>query len=375
MKRNENPFDGSGLASTLARLAYSLLMTCEKVSYTDVMTEYYKQFNPNASLPCSVSKMRDYDDKILKPGYNELRKVFPKIIDLIKEQCGDENCIEVIGPSRNRSYRYVGENKDPLKDYKTAKAIKDLSRYAQFCIDSAGFLPTSWLEKFLDNTLDLLNIKIKKSKGTLSIVSSADRKLTNMELLPDLYIAIRDKKVLSIEYQPAGSDVRTFEFHPHLLKEYNGRWFLFGYAKGQTNEKYNLALDRIKTFIVVNKPETRYVEADMASYAEFFKDKIGVSKDIDNMPAEDIVFRARNYRMFNLMATKPLHESQTTIKQYGEYDGEKYGEFRIHVEVNNEFIGRILQMGAGLEVISPERVRNIFKIRSKNIYDLYKDDK
>lgn len=371
MKRNENPFDGNGISRRFANIIYELLKTGKEFSYGDVMAKYCGG-KSEADLPCLISKLELRTDSQYN-GYNELRKVFPKVIILIKERCGDGS-IKKNGKTRNVTFQYVGKDPDPLGDLKQAMVKKSINDYAQFCIDSAGFLPTSWLEKFLDNTLDLLNIKIKKSRGTLSIVSSADRKLTNMELLPDLYIAIRDKKVLSIEYQPAGSDVRTFEFHPHLLKEYNGRWFLFGYAKDQTHEKYNLALDRIKTFIVVNNPETRYVEADMASYAEFFKDKIGVSKDIDNKPAEDIVFRARNYRMFNLMETKPLHESQTTIKQYGEYDGERYGEFRIHVEVNNEFIGRILQMGAGLEVISPERVRNIFKIRSKNIYDLYNDE-
>lgn len=77
--------------------------------------------------------------------------------------------------------------------------------------------------------------------------------------------------------------------------------------------------------------------------------------------------------MFNLIETKKLHPSQITVKPYGEYDGVNYGEFQIHVEVNNELIGRILQMGAGLEVISPSTVRDVFRQRSANIADLYKD--
>ena len=37
------------------------------------------------------------------------------------------------------------------------------------------------------------------------------------------------------------------------------------------------------------------------------------------------------------------------------------------MEMNNEFIGRVLQMGAGLEVMSPSYIREIFTERVKNM--------
>jgi hypothetical protein len=39
--------------------------------------------------------------------------------------------------------------------------------------------------------------------------------------------------------------------------------------------------------------------------------------------------------------------------------------------MNNEFIGRVLQMGAGLEVMSPPRIRKIFATRVKDIVSHY----
>ena len=48
-----------------------------------------------------------------------------------------------------------------------------------------------------------------------------------------------------------------------------------------------------------------------------------------------------------------------------------YAEFSVDVEPNNEFYGRILQMGAGLEVVSPESVRNEIAQRVHNLADLY----
>ena len=57
---------------------------------------------------------------------------------------------------------------------------------------------------------------------------------------------------------------------------------------------------------------------------------------------------------------------------FGVHEDGEYGEFLVSVEVNNEFIGRILQMGAGLEIVAPEGVRNEFKERVANLADLYK---
>lgn len=52
-----------------------------------------------------------------------------------------------------------------------------------------------------------------------------------------------------------------------------------------------------------------------------------------------------------------------------------YGEFSVQVEVNDEFVGRILQMGAGLEIVSPQNVREKFIRRVEALADLYKKQK
>lgn len=230
-----NPFYGKGLYTKFVWASYSRLMSREWFTHSDIMATYLKLDSAN-KLPCSISKC---------DGYGELKKAFVNIVGLLKERCG-ENCIETDGNNRNKRFRYVGEADDPLEDLKNAQAIKDIQTYAQFCIDSAGFFPTSWVEYFLEDTLDLLKITRRKKSGEQSIVSSVDRELKNIELLPLLYDAIRNKEVQCIGYQPAGKDIKTIEFHPHILKEYNGRWFLFGFAKNEVPDMaHNLALDRI----------------------------------------------------------------------------------------------------------------------------------
>lgn len=355
-----NPFDGKGVYTKFVWAVYARLMSRGWFSHADVMADFMK-LKSAKDLPCPVSKC---------DGDGELKKAFRDIVGLLKERCG-KDCVEIDGNNRNKRFRYVGAADDPLEDLKNAQAIKDIQTYAQFCIDSAGFFPYSWIEYFFEDTLDLLKIKRRKKSGEQFIASSVDRELTNIELLPMLYEAIRDKRVLEIKYK---SMEEPLVFHPHILKEYNGRWFLFGHAVGKEPEfAFNIAIDRLCECSEVSPLKKHYIPAPKGFYSEFFKHKIGVSTNKDSRPAESVIIRARNYRMFNLIETKKLHPSQSILKPYGEYNGVKYGDFTIHVEINNEFIGRILQMGAGLVVISPDWVRDIFKQRTANMAELYKD--
>ena len=75
--------------------------------------------------------------------------------------------------------------------------------------------------------------------------------------------------------------------------------------------------------------------------------------------------------MYKLTETKPIHHSQKILSDFEEHEDGSYGDFSIHVELNNDFIGRILQMGDGLEVVSPENIRKIFADRIENMHRLY----
>ena len=354
----QNPFDGKGVRAKFANKVYQQLMNKQWVSYSSIMTEV----DPENIRKKGVSNCNNY---------SELKKAFPAVCKAIREKVGD-NAIEERGNNRNREYRYTAEVKDPLSDMRNAMAIKDLGRYWEFCQDSAGFFPMSWLEDFFENSSDLLNIKTKKQQGEQVIYTSLDRILKNIDLLPSLYKKIKNKDVLYIDYKPYNEECRTLVFHPHVLKEYNGRWQLFGHAEGLSPEfGYNLSLDRIQAK-PRKKHNTPYIPAPKNFYTGFFKDIVGVSHFKDETP-QTIHIRAHKNYMFKLTETKPIHHSQKVSKPFAEYEDGEYGEFTVYVEVNNEFFGRILQMGADLEIVSPPDVREKFKQRIETMTDLYKD--
>ena len=60
--------------------------------------------------------------------------------------------------------------------------------------------------------------------------------------------------------------------------------------------------------------------------------------------------------MFGLITTKPIHSSQETVMEYNDNLG--FGEVTMTLRPNNEFFGRILQMGSDLEIFNPPEVRD-----------------
>ena len=362
MSKRLNPFDGKGVYTKFVWEIYRRLISREWFAHADVMAAHLGLNSVN-ELECSISKC---------PNNGELRKAFRDVCLLVEEKAG-KGCIETRGNNRAKEFRYIGSDDNPLEDLQNASAIKDIRIYAQFCEDSAGFFPRSWLDYFFEDTLDLLQITRRRKNGQQMISSSIDRELDNIHLLPILYEAIRDKRVLRIQYKPYEEDLSTLIFHPHLLKEHNGRWSLFGHADGRVPEYgYNLALDRIQATPDLLPLSARYIMAPKEFYSVYFENIVGVSHK-KNQQSETIILRATSLSMFRLTETKKIHHSQKMIKPFAKYEDGEYGEFSLFVEPNNEFIGRILHMSDGLVVISPKAVRDMFRQRISKMAELYRD--
>ena len=336
----KNPFHGEGCQTEFAKIVYKRFMSREWVTYANVLEEYLEQ-------PLS-HKISNYKQ------YNPLKKAF----SAIRKSIG-ENHFEKVGNTRNRQFRYIGKDNNPLANMKNAKVIDNLHQYWKFCQDSAGFFPSSWLEYFFKDCQDLIEMKTKKQRGEQVISSSLDRSLTNIEYLPMLYEAIVNKQVLEIDYKAIRGEQETLTFHPHYLKEYNGRWNLFGHAEGHKPDNgYCLSIDRMLAKPREN-PKIKYKQSPAMFYKKLFDNIVGLSHK-EKAQIYNITIRAHTEYMFGLTETKPLHHSQKTVTPWKKQQNGTYGEFSIRVEINSELIGRILQMGAELEVVSPPEVRKIF---------------
>lgn len=354
--KKQSIFDGDSYLSQFATIAYRLLMKRQWVTNADIMEEYLRP----SKMSCPISKC-------------EHVKELTKALSALRKEIGEEY-FKVEGTTHGKRILYDGKDNDPLADMRNARVVSDLRQYWRFCQDSEGFFPSSWLEYFFKDCKDLIDIKQRRRKGEQILSASVDRKLENIELLPFLYESIINKQVLSVTYRAFYENEVSLTFHPHFLKEFNGRWYVLGHAEGSAHEcGYIVALDR-----VTSKPrvleDVVYKPAPDGYYRDYFKDIVGVTHLEDNgrprYKVQPIHIRAHSNYMFMLMKTKMIHPSQKVTVPFDE--DKNYGEFVVNVELNNEFIGRILQMGDGLEIVAPENVRAVFKERVDKLANLYK---
>jgi len=241
----KNIFAGAGVRSKFVKLIYAELMKRNFVSYADILALYCK-------------RPKGYYDKMAcnsEPGYGELKKAFPEVLKALKTAC--PGSIEDNGQNKGKAYRYVGSDNDPLSEERKAVVQKSVEDYVSFCKASAGILPASWFSAFFENTQLLLDTKREVEEVGLNIRTGLEQNLTNIDLLPVFNKAITDRKVLRFFYQCFGQEPFELTFHPQFLKEYNGRWFVFGEADREPFQAYNVPLDRIVgELIEVNDVDT-----------------------------------------------------------------------------------------------------------------------
>lgn len=355
----KNIFAGFGIRSEFVNLIYKELMKREFVSYADVLALY-------------CGRPKGYYDKIAcnsEPGYGELKKAFPDVLKALKKACPDS--VEDNGLSKGRAYRYTGRIDDPLAEERKAVVQKSVEDYAAFCKASVGIMPASWFSSFFENTQLLLDTNREAKDGDMHISSSMEQNLTNVHLLPVFFKAITDKKVLRFDYHPFGQEAFSLIFHPQFLKEYNGRWFVFGDADREPYQAYNVPLDRIVGEVCeVNNIE--YTPASKGFYQEYFNNIVGVTHEKD-AKVEEVVIRTKTEYQHGLLLTKPLHHSQKESLPFGKYEDEEYGEVRLTIEPNRELRGKILAYGQYLEVVSPQSLREQIKATLVNQMMQYDD--
>ena len=356
----KNIFAGFGVRSEFVNLIYNELMKGDFVSYADVLALY-------------CGRPKGYYDKMAcnsEPGYGELKKAFPEMLKALEKAC--PGCIKDNGQNKGKAYKYIGKDNDPLAEERKAVVQKSVEDYVAFCKASAGILPASWFSSFFENTQILLDTNRESKDGEVWICSGAEQNLTNIDLLPVFYKAIANKQVLRFNYQRFGQEPFSLVFHPQFIKEYNGRWFVFGEADREPYQAYNVPLDRIVGEISeVNDVE--YIPAPKGFYQDFFNNIIGVTHE-KGAKVEEVIIRTKTEYQHGLLLTKPLHHSQKETLPFGEHDNQWYGEVHLTIESNRELRGRILLYGDNLEVISPMSLREqILEILKKQMeqYELY----
>ncbi|MFV8355484.1 helix-turn-helix transcriptional regulator [Flavobacterium sp. XS1P32] len=273
-----------------------------------------------------------------------------KDIRFMRSLSGFDAPIETNKGTNGPYYRYSDKNfsinKSPLNNNE-AELLKNAISILQRFEGSPEF---EWVNEIAPLLNDKFGLKNNESK-VMSLESNIDYKGYN--LITPIFNAIINKTVLKIKYKPFNTPEYEVTFHPYFLKQYNSRWFVFGYNEYNDNAQWNLAVDRINND--VEKTINEYKE-DCTNWEEFFEDMIGVSKGINEKPEEvKLVF---NKEQAPYIQTKPLHSTQKM-----KILEDSTLEIRINVIINYELEMKILSYGEKVKVITPDTL--VLKIKER----------
>lgn len=338
-----NIFLSEGIKGQFIGILYRKLMTRNEVSYKDVYQCYDPSVDDNYLKIHSLSS---------EEHYKKLKRAFLDVKGALEEY--EPGCIIESKYGKGKTFRYIGKSDDPLFEEKQVFVKNTLQDYVRFCKMSSGIFPMEWFSHFFENSQMLLDMRREKDAGIVHIQTHMEQELRGIERLPILNEHITEQNVISFVYHPYGKAPEAIIMHPHFLKEYNGRWFLFGYINGSKRIS-NFALDRIET-----EPQVvdgiKYNAAPAGTYQDYFTSIIGVSHEKGVEEQEVVVIRTQSFYMHELVKSKKFHHTQKETKEFGEYDDGTYGEFELNVEYNRELKGKILTYGDGLKVVSPDRL-------------------
>lgn len=301
-------------------------------------------------------------DDLIKACENVLMDIDPKSDGISRRQIFDDISfmeskegwsieLDRFRDGRKVYYRYTDTsfsiNNMPLNEVEINQLKDAVDILSQF----KGMPQFNWVNELLPK----LNQGIVSDKVSTTIMEfDSNQYLKGIEHLGPLHNAIYYKKILSISYQPFQNDV-PFDvvIHPYFLKQYNNRWFLFGYNPEKEKYDWNMAIDRI---ITLKEEKGKYQKNNKIDWQEYFEDIVGVTKPMGAEP-EKVVLNFTGLTG-KYMETKPIHGSQKT-----KWLNENTLEVVLHIIINYELERLILSYADNVYIVKPKSLSKSVKNR------------
>ncbi len=245
-------------------------------------------------------------------------------------------------------YHYTDSDFSIFKNELTTEELTKLRSTIEMLNRYRGIPANAWLEEVISS----LEYRFRVRANSENLISfEQNDMLKGLEHLSGLIDATINHQTIELSYKSYGKDKRQITVYPYYIKQYNGRWFLFG-MNGIKNRIESYALDRIEEYSLSDKP---FIKNESVDFSTYFDDVIGVSVPYDdNIVTEEIVLRFSPKR-FPYVVSKPIHHTQKILN-------EPY-TISIKVRPNRELSQQIFSFIPDIEVVAPERFRN--EIRDK----------
>ena len=157
---------------------------------------------------------------------------------------------------------------------------------------------------------------------------------------------MRDGVELEISYknywQP---EAHTFEIAPYCVKVFKQRWYVVGKSERYDSPRV-YALDRIQNLRIT---DAKFVFPPDFDPKEYFHYSLGIIVGEE----EPVIIRLKAFgHQADYIRARPFHPSQQEIEKQ-----EDYSVFEYFMRPTFDFYQEMLSQGAGVEILSPEPVR------------------
>jgi len=199
---------------------------------------------------------------------------------------------------------------------------------------------------------------LRKSSKALNYFSFDTLNFQGLDKIDRILKAITDKKQIEIKHKRFDNDVvstRTVE--PHLIKEYNNRWYLIAFDLSK-NDSRTFGLDRLEEVNILKKKfKTRRTE----EIKERFKQTIGLVYS----PPQKVVlwFETRQGKYFK---ANPWYSDYKVIQ-----DDKKGLIIEMDISINYELEQRILMHHTYVKVIEPQSLIDQIKLLHRLAIEQY----
>lgn len=291
--------------------------------------------------------------------------------------------IETIRRAGKISYKDLSDRWERDKDFSDYKPLPRITFnrwrdaiYEQFgieiqCQKAGGYL------YYIANPDDIDEDKLKKwmldSFAVGNIISEnlslkgrilVDEIPSGRDHLTTVLEAMKENRVVNITYHPfKKARGYTFPIEPYCVKLFENRWYVLAHNVHYGDIRL-YGLDRVESAEITDEKFKLPKNFDASNY---FSSAYGIVLKNDVKP-ERIVVRANANQKHYLMSL-PLHHSQQLIEDCGEY-----ADFELYLAPTYDFVMKLLQVGALIEVISPASLRATMKTWISDMHSLYEDD-
>lgn len=151
------------------------------------------------------------------------------------------------------------------------------------------------------------------------------------------------KQTMYIKYKPFESDITSHILSPAFIKEYNNRWYLYGFDHDK-NHIVNLSLDR---FLEVRDSLQPYYIPEDFDHDSWFMNLYGVTRTANQEP---ILIRFNTTKLLaSYLDTKPIHPKQKKV-----FENDDMATYELYLYDNYEIRSKLRSFGSDLKIISPE---------------------